>query len=80
MTLDDMSCLLHMSIRGYLLEHTKLIKPEGFALIVELLGCDNKDADQEVARSKGAHAQFKFFKLMFKAYVKEAMLTKDKIV
>ncbi|MCI51334.1 serine/threonine-protein phosphatase 7 long form-like protein, partial [Trifolium medium] len=47
-TLDYMSCLLHLPLGGHLLDHTSLTKAEGITLMVDLLGSDAFDAHTEV--------------------------------
>ncbi|MCI42840.1 serine/threonine-protein phosphatase 7 long form-like protein, partial [Trifolium medium] len=47
-TLDEVSCLLHLPIRDRLLDHTTLSKDEGIELMVNLLGSEPFDAHNEV--------------------------------
>jgi hypothetical protein len=43
-TLDDVSCLLHLPIEGHLLDHHSIIiKDEGSLLIMSLLGDEPAD-------------------------------------
>ncbi|MCI54329.1 hypothetical protein A2U01_0075579, partial [Trifolium medium] len=37
-TVDDVSSLLHLPLRGRLLDHTSLTKEEGVVVMVDLLG------------------------------------------
>lgn len=41
-TLDDVSCLLHLSIRGKLLDHGRISKDEALKLIVDYPGVDQR--------------------------------------
>lgn len=61
-TLDDVSCLLYLSIRGKLLDHGRISKDETLELIVDYLGVDPEVALTEMERIRGAHAKFKFLK------------------
>ncbi|MCI32469.1 serine/threonine-protein phosphatase 7 long form-like protein, partial [Trifolium medium] len=47
-TLDDVSCLLHLPIIGRLLGCTPLSKAYGIDVMVNLLGADATDAEYEV--------------------------------
>ncbi|MCI65201.1 serine/threonine-protein phosphatase 7 long form-like protein, partial [Trifolium medium] len=51
-TLDDVSCLLHLPFRGRLLDHIPITKIEDIDLMVRLLGSDPADADTEVTKTK----------------------------
>ncbi|CAJ2647788.1 unnamed protein product [Trifolium pratense] len=66
MTLDDVSCLLHLPLGGRLLDHTSLTKDEGITLIVDLLGSDAFNAHIEVTKAKCAHVRTTYLKEMFK--------------
>jgi len=67
-TLDDVSCLLHIPIDGMLLSH-KLISRDG-AVAVEMmmtyLGSTVGDALDEVTETRGAHARFSYLRRIFK--------------
>lgn len=39
-TLDDVSCLLHLLIRGKLLDHRRISRDEALNMMVECLGVD----------------------------------------
>lgn len=61
-TLDDVSCLLHLPIRGRFLDHGRTTKDEAVEIMVEYLGVDPKKAMEEVDRTRGARARFKFLR------------------
>ncbi|MCI64765.1 putative IMP dehydrogenase/GMP reductase, partial [Trifolium medium] len=44
-SLDDVSCLLHLPLTGFLLDHTSLPKEEGVVVLVDLLGAEVSDAE-----------------------------------
>ncbi|MCI87878.1 putative IMP dehydrogenase/GMP reductase, partial [Trifolium medium] len=46
-TLDDVSCLLHLPLTSRLLDHTSLTKEEGVVVLVDLLGAEPSDAEFE---------------------------------
>lgn len=64
-TLDDVSCLLHLPIRGKLLDHWRIIKNEALKYIVDYIGVDLDDALMEMERNKGAHARYEFLKKVY---------------
>ena len=65
-TLDDVPCLLHLSIEGHLLDHNeKLTKHEGIELVVVLRGVDLEDANWEVHITNDAYTWFNFLTLKF---------------
>lgn len=47
-TLDDVSCLLHLPIRGRILNHCKIVKDEAVEMMVTYLGADLGDSLKEV--------------------------------
>jgi len=49
-TLDDVSCLLHLPIEGMLLSHTFISRDEAVDWMVTYLGSDLGDAHLEVTR------------------------------
>ncbi|XP_058783698.1 protein MAIN-LIKE 1-like [Vicia villosa] len=57
-TLDDVACLLHLPIRGTLLDHGRLTKEEAMEMLIVELGCDPNDALEEVERTRGAYVRF----------------------
>jgi len=54
-TLDDVSCLLHLPIDGMLLSHETITRDDAVDSMVTHLGSDPGDALLEVTRTKGAH-------------------------
>ena len=71
-TLDDVSCLLHIPIRGTLLRHGRMTKEEARESLVEELGADPLDALEEVDKTRGAHVRFSFLKRRFDDELAEA--------
>ncbi|XP_058783614.1 uncharacterized protein LOC131658324 [Vicia villosa] len=59
-TLDDVSCLLHILIRGALLRHGRMRKEEARNLLVEELVPDPLDAVEDVDKTHGAHVRYSF--------------------
>lgn len=43
-TLEDISCLLHLPIRGGLLDHRRIIKDEALEMMVDPMGDDPGEA------------------------------------
>ncbi|GAU29856.1 hypothetical protein TSUD_379460 [Trifolium subterraneum] len=59
-TLDDVSCLLHISITGKMMNHagTSCTMEEGRDMCDELLNFSREDAQEEFDKMKGAHVSF----------------------
>jgi hypothetical protein len=55
-TLDDVRCLLHLLIQARPLDHTWLhSKEDGVTWMKELLETTDREAEDEVRKTKGAH-------------------------
>jgi hypothetical protein len=54
-TLDDVSCLLHLPIDGMLPSHEGMTRDDAVEIMVRYLGSDLGDALLEVTRTRGAH-------------------------
>lgn len=61
-TLDDVSCLLHLLISGKLLNHWRINKDEALELMVDYLGVYPETVLREFEKVRGAHARFEFLK------------------
>lgn len=55
---DDVSCILHLLIRGSLLDHGRINKDEVLVLLVAYQGSDPKEAVRELEATQGAHYWF----------------------
>ncbi|PNX59859.1 hypothetical protein L195_g051632 [Trifolium pratense] len=66
MILYGMSCVLHLPIKGLMLDYTgNLTKDEGDLLMVELIRSRSTDVDKEVTHTRGAHARFTYLRDLF---------------
>jgi len=65
-TLDDVSCLLHLPIDGMLMSHETITRDDAVDLMVTHLGSDPGDALLEVTRTRGAHCRFRYLRRIFK--------------
>jgi len=72
-TLDDVSCLLHLPIDGMLLSHSTISRDEAVEWMVEQLGSDPGEAAVEVKKTKGAHCRFSYFRRIFKVCMLEQL-------
>ncbi|CAL5210716.1 unnamed protein product [Lathyrus oleraceus] len=72
-TLDDVSCLLHL-IRGRLLDHERITKDETLEMMVDYLGADPREANEELDKTRSAHARFEYLK---KIYTNEILRTQQ---
>ena len=64
-TLDDVSYLLHLSIRRRLLDHERITKDVALEMMVDHLGADPRDVMREFAKTRGCHARFEYLKKIF---------------
>jgi len=65
-TLDDVSCLLHLPIDGMLLSHKLISRDDAVDLMIRYPGSDMGDALEEVTSTRGAHARFSYLSKIFK--------------
>lgn len=64
-TLDNISCLLHLPIRGRLLDHSMINRADALDMKVAYLGAEPKDALKVIEVSKGYHARFGFIESLY---------------
>jgi hypothetical protein len=64
-TLGDVSCLLHLSNVGRLLDHQYVNKEEGTKLMVDLCGADPADIENEMVKTKGSHVMYTYLQTHF---------------
>lgn len=62
-TLDNVSCLLHLLIRGILLDHNKINRVNVLDMMVTYLGLEQKDALKEIEDTRGCHVRFGFLEI-----------------
>lgn len=60
-TMDYVSCLMHLPTRGQLLGHRRIDREETFKMMVTHLGANPAKASKEAADIGGGHARFSFF-------------------
>ena len=65
-TLDDVSCLLHLLINGLLLSHSGITRAKAVDMTVEHLGSNSSDTLFEVNQTKGAHCRLSYLRKIFK--------------
>lgn len=59
-TLDDVSSLLHLTIKGRLLHHSIISRPNALDMMVLYLRVDPGDAQKEMDDTRGCHTRFGF--------------------
>jgi hypothetical protein len=64
-TLDDVSCLLHLSNEGRLSDHQYVDKEEGTRLMVDLTRSDPADIMKEMVLTKGSHVRHTYLQMHF---------------
>ncbi|XP_058726271.1 protein MAIN-LIKE 2-like [Vicia villosa] len=71
-TLHDVTCLLHLPIRGRLLDHSGIQRVEAIEWMVDYLGMDPNMADYECGVTSGAHIRFSSLKDLYENHLVEA--------
>lgn len=71
-TLDDVSCLLHLLIRGRLLDHGRITKDEELEMMVDHLRDNSEEAKDELDRTRGAHAMFEYLMKIYETEILRA--------
>ena len=61
-TLDDVSCLLHLPIDDMLLSHESISRDDAMDTMMRYLGSSAGDALDEVTKTRGAHARFSYLR------------------
>lgn len=64
-TLDDVSCLLHIPIRGRLLDHDKITRDETVVMMMTYLRAGLGDSLKGVEDTCGCHARFRFMERLY---------------
>jgi len=72
-TLDDVSCLLHLPIDGMLLSHEFITRDNAVDLMVTYLGSDTGHALVEVTCTRVARCRFSYFRRIFKERMLEQL-------
>ncbi|KAK2413514.1 protein MAIN-LIKE [Trifolium repens] len=57
-TLDDVQCLLHLSIKGKFVNHEKMRKSEVVDMVTTYLGMAQEDVETEFGKTSGMHLRF----------------------
>jgi len=65
-TLDDVSCLLHLPIDGVLMSYEFISRDDAVDLMIRYLGSDPSDALKEMTNTRGEHAMFSCLTKIFK--------------
>ena len=68
-TLDDVSSLLHLPIRGRLLNYSRISRPDVHDMMVQYLVVDSCDAQKEIDDTRRWHARFSFLKELYKYHL-----------
>ena len=73
MTLDDVSCFMHLSIEGMLFDHNGPVSMTDVVdMMVQLLGADVAKTVEQVGMINDVHARFSQLKEIFKERLREA--------
>ncbi|CAL5184306.1 unnamed protein product [Lathyrus oleraceus] len=67
--LDDVSCLMHLPIRGKLPDHGRLGREEASEMLVTYLEADPTETVNELTDTGGAHSRFKFLEELYKDHL-----------
>ncbi|RHN78792.1 hypothetical protein MtrunA17_Chr1g0169811 [Medicago truncatula] len=73
MTLNDVSSLLHLPIKGMLVAHVGSVpRIEAIETMVQLMGADVDQAWYQLERTNGAYARFSWLNDIFKERLQKA--------
>lgn len=72
-TLDDVLCLIHLSIKGKLLNYYRTTKTEALEMMVIYLGVDPEKTHQELDDTRGYHSRFSFLVDLHKHHLDASM-------
>jgi len=72
-TLDDVSCLLHLHNNCMILSDRSTTRAEAIEMMIEHLGADPRDTLKEVTDKKGGHARFSYLRIIFKERLLEQL-------
>ncbi|MCH94332.1 putative IMP dehydrogenase/GMP reductase, partial [Trifolium medium] len=64
-TLDDVQCLLHISIEGMFLNHRKMKRQEGADIVSSFLGLKKEDVLALFAETNGPHLKHAFLQSVY---------------
>lgn len=70
-TLDDVSCLLHIPITGIFLSHPDMSRDIACDYLVDLLGVTRAEAVMETDTTRGAHIRFNWLRDVYHAQSQE---------
>ncbi|XP_058766151.1 protein MAIN-LIKE 2-like [Vicia villosa] len=65
-TLDDVAFLLHLPIRGKLLDHSRIRRDEAVDMMVIYLGADPMEAQMQCEDTRGAYVKLYWFETSYK--------------
>ncbi|CAL5195782.1 unnamed protein product [Lathyrus oleraceus] len=64
-TLEEISCLLHLSIKGKLLDHEKINRDDALVLVVDYLGVNSEASMKKFEATRGVHVRFLFLEKVY---------------
>ncbi|XP_058774386.1 protein MAIN-LIKE 1-like [Vicia villosa] len=76
-TLLDVACLLHLPIKGRLLDHSRIQRVKAIELMVDYLGMEPNMADYECKATSGAHIRFSNLKELYENHLVAAAESKQ---
>ena len=71
-TLDDVTCLLHILIRGTFSDHERIGKEEALDMLVEKLGVTPESAMAEIDKTRGCHVRYSYLDRVFRNEIRRA--------
>lgn len=64
-TVDDVSCLLHLSISGTLLDHSRINRVVALEMMMDYLGAEPDNDLKEIKDTRWGHARFRFLDRLY---------------
>lgn len=72
-TLDDVPSLIHLLIRGRLLNHFRIYRSDALDMILQYLRVDSIDAQREMDDTRECHARFVLLNELYKYHLTAAV-------
>ncbi|CAL5208185.1 unnamed protein product [Lathyrus oleraceus] len=76
-TLNDVSCLLHLPNMGRFLDHWRMTKGEALEMMLEYRGADPGEVMDELDKTRGTHARFVYLEKVYEDVLLSAQQADD---
>lgn len=74
-TLNGVSSLLHLPVKGRLLNYSRLIRLDALEMMIQYLRGNSGDSQQEIDDTRWYHAKFGFLERLYKYHLDATLVT-----